>query len=302
MHRANPSLLVLTGLLSAAAGAGNLIDVQGSGHLKVNIDSRASESVIDLYQVGPFTPGAVNEAGTDLEPITQTGTRQTARIGQGASHGGGVWTEGAAVSNNRASIRQTGSADDQAGIYQSSDGNRATISQEAASQAASILQSVAGGNQAALVQSGAAMTALISQNGTTASVVNAIQAGAAPYTLTVSQGGDGGHSADIETTASYQGPGVTVNQTGSANTASIRGMSGGSAEISQSGTLNSVELVNQSAGAQQISQEGSRHGLSITHYNTGVSLSVVQTGEGNGGTTSYSPNPPPEGPDYRPAP
>lgn len=294
-------------LFAEAAIADNTINLQGGGASQANINtSAASSSLIDIYQVGT---GSTNKVGM-ASPITQAGSSHTARIGQGATFASGTWTPGSAVSNNSATISQSGATGDSAAIYQRTNSNIASITQSESSQIATVNQSGSAFNSATLTQSGAAaLQANITQRGTAASTLIASQAAASAYTLAVTQGGSGGHEADLATTSTYNGAGLTVNQTGSNNTANVSGMSGGSASISQSGTGDNVSLVNQSSGALTISQQGTNNGLSITNYGAGASagraLSVTQTTVVQIwplppllNITTYNPLPPPSGPTY----
>jgi hypothetical protein len=290
--------LLATGLLlaSATARSENTIDIKGSGNSQLNIDTSATNSsAIDIYQVGSVL---VNKVG-DSSPVTQVGNNHTARIGQGASYAAGTWTASTPVSNNSATINQSGVSSDMAAIYQISSSNTASIIQSSSDQSATVTQSSSINNSATLTQNGAAaLQANIIQNGAAASTLIATQSATSAYTLTVNQGDSGGHTASIETSSDYNGAGVTVNQTGSANSASVTGMSGGSASISQSGTGGTVNLANQSNGVLTIDQQGTSNALGITNYDSGVSLSVTQTGAG----TSYNPSSPPSGPTYTSSP
>jgi hypothetical protein len=294
-------LLIVTGLLSVGATsmAEDTISIEGSGVSQINIDTSAAvNGLIDIYQVGT---GEVNKIGI-TNPITQDGSNHTVRIGQGATYANGVWAPGSAVSNNTANISQRGATGDTAEIYQETSSNRASISQSGSNQTATVIQRLSSGNSVAITQGGlSASEATIIQNGAVASTLIATQAASSAYTLIVSQGQAGGHSATLETTSGYNGAGLTVNQTGSTNTANVSGMSGGSASISQSGTGGNVTLVDQSSGALSISQQGTNNALSITNYGAGASsgqaLSVTQTG-----ITAYNPTLPLSGPTYNPSP
>lgn len=286
------TLWLLTGI---TALADNMINIQGSGESQVNINtSNGNNSVIDIYQVGT---GQVNKVGV-TSPINQDGSNHTARIGQGATYADGVWTPGTAVSNNSAMITQNGGNDHMAAIYQATGSNTASISQSGSNQAATVNQSVSTLNSAVITQnSAAAVAATITQDGMAASSLIATQRSASAYTLAVTQGESGGHSATLETSSGYDGTGLTVNQTGSTNEANVSGMSGGSASINQSGTGGRVSLVDQTSGALSIVQEGANNALTIENYGSGASagrsLSVTQTG-----STTYNPDPPPNGPTY----
>lgn len=288
------------------ARADNTIGIRGSGGGSINIDaSGAGNSAIDIYQVSDVL-GARNQAGTDSNPIVQSGSGHTARIGQGATHDGGEWTRGAAVEGNSAGIVQNGGVSDRASIYQSTSHNLASVRQSASHQNATVIQDGAPLNQATLIQNGsAALTATIVQNGAAASTLVATQGATDAYTLNVTQGGAGGHYAEISTTGYTAGGTLSVNQTGSANTAYVAGMSGGSAAVSQSGSNGYLKLENQTSGALTVSQEGSYNALTISNYGAGAAagqaLSVTQTGIGSG-TTAYSPDPAPTGPTYSTAP
>jgi hypothetical protein len=317
------TFLVATWLMLAIVPvwAENQITIRGGGNSQININTSATNSsAIDIYQVGA---ALVNKVGTVISPVSQTGGNHTARIGQGATYAAGSWTPGTPVSNNSATISQSGVNGDTAAIYQTTSNNTASISQSESSQSATVTQSGSDFNTATLSQNGAAaLQANIIQNGAVASTLIATQAAKADnaYTLTVTQGDTGGHAASLETTSGYNGAGLTVNQTGfknsanvdgmsggsasvnqtgSTNTADVAGMSGGSASISQSGTGGTVTLADQSSGALAISQQGTNNALSITNYGAGASsgqpLSVTQTG-----VTTYNPTTPPSGPTYSP--
>ncbi|MGZ8248500.1 hypothetical protein, partial [Methylomagnum sp.] len=215
------AVTIIAGLMALSAGvlarADNTINISGSGGGRININasSASGNSVIDIYQVAAV-PGTQNQAGTDASPIVQSGSGHAARLGQGATYGGGVWTGGAAVAGNTAIIHQVGASADQASIYQATSGNDAAISQSASSQTATITQDGSTGNQAMLSQSGAAsLAATITQNGAAASVLIATQAASSAYMLSVMQNGAGGHYAAIGTSAGYSdGATLTVNQSG----------------------------------------------------------------------------------------
>jgi|GEM_PF-2243001 len=272
-----PTLITCLALWAVHAAAENTVTIGGSGGSKVNIDaSGATNGVIDLYQVSSSVPGEQNQAGTDLNPIVQSGSGHVARIGQGATWSGSAWVPGTAVANNTASIRQTGAGGDTALIVQTSSGNTASITQYGAAATATITQGSAG-NTASIVQQGAAATA------------------------SISQGGTGGHTASIETLSNYVGAGVIVNQTGAGNQAYVTGMSGGGANIDQSGTGGYVSLQSQTSGQLNISQQGTNNGITVQNYGAGASagqpLSITQTGSGGAGTT-FNPSPAPGGPTY----
>jgi hypothetical protein len=288
-------------LLAATAQADNTITVSGSGGGIVNINAASqSNSVIDIYQVGTGTAGHENQAGTNASPITQSGAGQTARVGQGANYSDGVWTGGAGVNDNVARINQNGASGDSASVYQATNGNTTIINQSAEAQTATVVQSGSAGNSVTLNQDGpAALNASIIQSGAAASTVIAAQAAANAYTLTVTQSGAGGHYLNISTSSGYNGGGVAVDQSGSANQAYISGMSGGTAAINQSGTNGYVNLQSQVSGGLTINQTGTNNALGITNYGVGASAgqNITVTQSGNGGAASYNPSQP-SGPSY----
>ncbi len=285
--------------IKTAALAENSIQIQGSGQSRISIDTaNATSSLIDIYQVGT---GLENKIG-GASPITQEGINQTIRIGQGATYATNVWTPGAAVSDNLADISQSNAGGSMAEIYQTTSHNTASINQMNSPHTAKITQEGSDANSATLTQnSPASLAATIIQNGAAASTLVATHAALATGTLTITQGGAGGHQATLVSSSVYDGPGLTVEQTGSTNTATVTGMIGGSASITQSGTGGEVTLVDQASGTLTILQEGVNNRLAITNYGTGASsdqpLSVTQSG-----ITVYDPDPPPSGPTYDPLP
>ena len=268
--------------------ADNTITIGGSGRQSANVNmSGSTGGTLDLYQVGPLTVGAENKAGITGYTITQTGTWHTVRIGQGATYSSGVWTPGSAIQENIVKVNQSGTSGDNAEIYQTTSGNTADVTQTGSSQQAKVTQSVSTGNVATISQSGAAMTAVITQNGIAASTVNAIQSGATAFTLTVTQDGEGGHTANINASGYDSNGTLAVNQTGSANTANVSTMTGGSASITQNGTGGNVTLANQTGGSLTILQSGTNRSLGIDGFATS-SLSVTQT-SGTPGSTNFDP-------------
>ncbi|SFP52543.1 Curlin associated repeat-containing protein [Nitrosomonas cryotolerans] len=300
MHRRTLLFLAASAWLfiETAALAENSIQIQGSGQSRINIDTaNTTSSLIDIYQVGT---GLENKIG-GASPITQGGINQTIRIGQGATYATDVWTPGAAVSDNLAHISQSGASGNRAEIYQTTSSNTASISQMSSSHTAKITQEGSDTNSATLTQnSSASLLATIIQNGAAASTLVATHAALTTGALTITQGGAGGHEATLVTSSEYNGPGLTIEQTGSANIASVTGMTGGSASITQSGTGGQVTLIDQDGGTLTILQQGTNNRLAITHYGTGASLdqalSVTQSG-----ITVYDPDPPPSGPTYDPS-
>jgi hypothetical protein len=275
-------------LSSTPVRADNSVTVDGHGGGNVNLSTvNTEDSVIDIYQVGNGAFGQENVVGDVVSPIAQAGNGNVARIGQGARYvEAGSWAVEAAVVNNFATIDQQGQ-NNLAVVNQLSNANQARIKQD----------------------SGEGVAAVITQNGAAASLLTVHQGADAAYTLTVNQSEGGGHSAIIETLASYvggdinvsqngvgnsasvlgmagsDGSGLTIDQSGANNTAAVTGMSGGNANISQSGTNGTVLLAGQSGGSLNISQQGQGSFISIDNYGFSQALSISQ----NGAATSYNP-------------
>ena len=217
--------MLVAGLaLSLGAEAENSVTIKGSGHLKANIDaSGARDSAIELYQVSPYTAGQYNQAGMDGSPVTQSGTGHTARIGQGATYSGGVWTEtGVPVSGNVATVRQTG-----------------------ASGATALIQQTSNNNTAFINQSGAAAMAVINQGGgdNTASVSTT-----GDYSgggVIVSQTG----ASNTATVTGMSGGSANVSQSGTGGYVNLENQSSGALNISQEGTNNALTVTNYGTGA-----------------------------------------------------
>ncbi len=132
-------------------------------------------------------------------------------------------------------------------------------------------------NVATVNQSGVdGLVAIVSQNGALASTVQATQAASVAYTLKVNQSGGGLHSANIQTTAGYNGSGVDINQSGINNNAIISGMSGGSAFINQSTTGGSVNLSGQTASSISVTQSVSNSAVSVANFGSSTPLIISQ--------------------------
>jgi hypothetical protein len=283
-------LLVLIAVCLMAGNlvlADNTVTIGGSGRQSANVNmSGSTGGTLDLYQVGPLTVGAENQAGVSGNPITQTGTGHTVRIGQGATYSKNAWVPGSAVQNNIAkvnqSVNQSGASGDNAAIYQTTSNNTADVTQTGSSQQVTVTQSDSTGNSATISQTGAGQVASITQNGSASSTMSAVLTGAIP--LTVIQTGAGGHTATLDASG---GSLLSVNQEGTSNKATVTGMTGGSATINQTGVRGELTLSEQSGGSLSVSQSGSNSALGINASGFSSSLSVTQTG--NGGTTSFNP-------------
>jgi hypothetical protein len=279
------AVCLMAGNLVLADNTVNTVTIGGSGRQSANINtSGSSSSVIDLYQVGTLTEGAENQAGITGNPITQTGTGHTVRIGQGATYDNNknAWVPGSAVQNNIAKVNQSGASGDNAAIYQTTSNNTADVTQTGSSQQVTVTQSDSTGNSATISQTGAGQVASITQNGSASSTMSAVLTGAIP--LTVTQIGAGGHTATLDASG---GSLLSVNQEGTSNKATVTGMTGGSATINQTGVRGELTLSEQSGGSLSVSQSGSNSALGINASGFSSSLSVTQTG--NGGTTSFNP-------------
>jgi hypothetical protein len=219
-----PCLATVLALWAAPAAAENTVTIGGSGGSKVNIDaSGVTNGVIDLYQVSSSVPGEENQAGTVLNPITQSGSGHVARIGQGATWNGGVCVPGTAVAKNTASIRQTGPSGDTALIVQTSSGNTATISQNGAAATASISQGGTGGHTATIETLNTYVGAGV--------IVNQTGAGNQAYVTGMSGGG------------------ANIDQSGTGGYVNLANQTSGQLNISQQGTNNGITVENYGAGA-----------------------------------------------------
>jgi hypothetical protein len=117
---------------SASSYADNTVNLSVSGNNNVSVNtSAATQSLIELYQVGTSTAGAENKI-----TVSQIGQNDTLRIGQGALYGQltGQWTAGTPVSSNAATVNQSGVD----GLVASISQNGALASTVQATQAASV--------------------------------------------------------------------------------------------------------------------------------------------------------------------
>ena len=110
----------------------NTVNLSGSGNSIVTIDtSAATNSLIDLYQVGSSSVGQENQI-----TASQSGSNDIIRVGQGALYGQltGQWTEGSPVTQNTVTINQSGVNNLVANVVQ----NGVIASTVQANQAASV--------------------------------------------------------------------------------------------------------------------------------------------------------------------
>ncbi len=228
-------------LFSAGSYADNTVNLSCSGNSVVYVNnSAASNSLIDLYQVGDSIS---KKSGIENQiTVSQVGSGDTVRIGQGAEYVDTSWIAGSAVTQNVATVNQTG-----IGLTATVIQMGAVASTVSADQAASVpytlnvTQSGYGGHSATIQTTSTYIPATVYSDGVT--------------TVT---------------------PGVTINQSGTNDFALISGMSGGSALINQSNKNGSVSLIGQTSGIIAVTQSKNNADVSVVSFGSSTPMIINQ--------------------------
>lgn len=264
--------------------------------------SGATSGLIDVYQNGEGNQAwsTVSMPGPDgqgvvagEQALTQTGSGNTLRIGQGATYDAnaatwaGRWTTETAVTGNIVGASQSGS-DNLAEIYQLGDANTVDLIQSGSSGVTNITQS-SSNNSATVNQSNAGNSATINQAGSGGKSASITQSG---------MNSGVGHTASItQNDTSLQSSTATISQTSSAaSTAAVTqtGNTASSTTINQSGTAGHQATVYQNGGQLTVNQTGSAaQSLTLGNATTAArfsnqGLTVTQSAGGLGNSVDMS--------------
>ncbi len=205
-------------IFNAGSYADNTVNLSGTGNSIDNVNTTAAtNSLIDLYQVGSSTVGQENQI-----TASQAGNNDTIRVGQGALYGQltGQWTAGSPVTQNVATVNQSGVDGLAATIIQ----NGALASTVQATQAASVPYTLN------VTQSGAGQhTAIIeTTSGYNGSGVEINQSG----------------SSNTAIIAGMSGGNALVNQSVTGGQVLLTGQTAGTISVTQSTNNSAVSVAN----------------------------------------------------------